>query len=139
MRAVSHKVSAAPRTRDNFYPDRSKQTAYEKTHTRPDYHHVHLCVSQSLGDAHSGGQSFTALVSDASGVHEALSELESIPAGLAGSRGGLLCICTDSQTQHPGSWDGLRRLDDDHFVSGLLSSAHGSPSSMLSVVRDEVG
>jgi hypothetical protein len=84
-------------------------------------------------------QTFTALVSDATGVHEALSELESIPVGLASSRRGLLRVRSDSQTQQSGGWDGLRRLDDDHFVSGFLSSAHGSPSSMLSVVGDEVG
>jgi len=95
-------------------------------------------MPQSLGDAHSRGQSFTALVSDAAGVHEALSKLESNSVGPAGSRCGLLRVCTDSQTQPSGGRDGLRRVDDDHLVSGFFPSAHGSSASMLSVVGDEV-
>jgi len=96
-------------------------------------------VSQPLGDAHGRGKSFTPLVSDTTGLHEALSELESAPVGFASSCLGLLCVRPDSQAQHSGGWDGLRRLDDDRFVSGFLPSAHGSSASMLSVVGDEVG
>jgi hypothetical protein len=91
-----------------------------------------------LGDAHGSGQSFTALASDSAGVHEDLSELESIPLGLANSRLGLLCIRTDSQTRHSGVWDSFHRLDDDRTLSGFLSGPVGSLSSLFSVIGDEM-
>ena len=78
------------------------------------------------------------LDSGSTGVHEALSELESIPPGLASSRRGLLRVRTDSQTQHSGVWDGLHRLDDDRTVSGFLPGSLCGLSSLFSVVGDEV-
>jgi hypothetical protein len=128
----------ALRARDDLHLHQSNQATYEKSHSHPGYPYVHLRVHQSLGDAHGGGQSFTPLVSATAGVHEALSELESIPLGLATSRRGLLCIRIGSQTQHSGGWHRFHRLDDDRTVSGFLSSPLGDLSSLFSVVGDEM-